>query len=91
MQHRPARRTIRTTIAAAAITAVLAALPAPTQAKPAAVAAAPPTDYCVGQCDDIVPPGQNGNATFTDLLLFKGFGTRPPHFSDSLKPYENLV
>ncbi len=89
MQLRPAHRTIRTTIAAVAITAVLAGLPAPTQAKP--VAAATPVDYCVGQCDDIVTPGQNGNATFTDLLLFKGFGTRPPHFSDSLKPYENLV
>lgn len=83
------RRSLRTTVAAAATVVVLAALPAPTEAAPAAAVA--PVDYCVGQCDDIVTPGQNGNATFTDLLLFKGFGTRPPHFSDSLKPYENLV
>jgi acyl-homoserine lactone acylase PvdQ len=62
----------------------------PTQAKPEA-AAPPPADYCLGQCDDILPPGQNGNATFTNLLLFKAFGIRPAHFSDSLKPYENLV
>jgi acyl-homoserine lactone acylase PvdQ len=48
-------------------------------------------DYCAGQCADILPPGQNGNATFTDLLAFKAFGIRPPHFSDTLKPYENLV
>ncbi|MEU4603729.1 hypothetical protein AB0F43_12175 [Kribbella sp. NPDC023972] len=47
MQLRPAHRTIRTTIAAAAITALLAFLPTPTQAKSEA-AAAPPVDYCVG-------------------------------------------
>ncbi|MEV0283426.1 penicillin acylase family protein [Kribbella sp. NPDC050820] len=87
---RTPRRSLRTTIAAAAAVAVLAALPAPTQAAPQA-AAAVPADYCVGQCGDIVTPGQNGHATFTDLLLFKAFGTRPAHFSDSLKPYENLV
>ena len=91
MQLRPAHRTIRHDRSRRPRSPlVLAGLPAPTQAKPAA-AAAVPVDYCVGQCDDIVTPGQNGNATFTDLLLFKGFGTRPPHFSDSLKPYENLV
>ena len=80
-------------LAAVASVALLAALPSPAPAAPAApqAAIAEPVDYCVGQCDDIVTPGQNGHATFTDLLLFKGFGTRPPHFSDSLKPYENLV
>jgi acyl-homoserine lactone acylase PvdQ len=45
----------------------------------------------VGQCRDILPPGQSGNATFTDLLAFKALGVRPAHFSDSLKPYEDLV
>lgn len=61
--------------------------------RPAAADPAPPpvVDYCVGQCSDILPPGQNGNATFTDLLLFKGFGVRPPHFSDTKTPYESLV
>ncbi|HZX03591.1 penicillin acylase family protein, partial [Kribbella sp.] len=83
-------RTGRRAAAAAAVVAVLAALPAPTQAAPQAVAAGP-TDYCLGQCRDILPPGQNGNATFTDLLAFKALGVRPPHFSDSLKPYQDLV
>ncbi|TCM46968.1 penicillin acylase family protein [Kribbella sp. VKM Ac-2568] len=91
-RRRPAQltRAVRTTTAALAVSAVLAAgLSTTSQAGPAA--AAVPVDYCVGQCADIVPPGQNGNATFTDLLLFKGFGTRPPHFSDTVKPYERLV
>lgn len=93
MTRRPAlTRVVRTTTAALAVSAVLAAgLSGTSQAEPAAAVATPPADYCVGQCSDIVPPGQNGNATFADLLLFKGFGTRPPHFSDTLKPYERLV
>ena len=87
----PPARAARTTAAVLATGAVLAAgLAAPTQASQA-VQAATPADYCGGQCADIVPPGQNGNATFTDLLLFKGSGTRPAHFSVTLKPYENLV
>ncbi|NIK54386.1 penicillin acylase family protein [Kribbella shirazensis] len=92
---RPALRTrLRTTIATvattAAVAAVLAAVPAPTQAAPQAVAATP-TDYCLEQCRDILPPGQNGNATFTDLLAFKALGVRPAHFSDTVKPYQDLV
>lgn len=82
----------RTATAVVAVGAVLAlGLSTPSSAEPSAAAVAAPGDYCVGQCADIVPPGQNGNATFTDLLLFKGFGTRPPHFSDTVKPYERLV
>ncbi len=94
MTRRPAQliRVARTTTAALAVSAVLAAgLSSTSQARPAAVTVAAPVDYCVGQCADIVPPGQNGNATFADLLLFQGFGVRPPHFSDTLKPYERLV
>ena len=88
---RPAPRTrALRTIAALAVTAVLAALPTPTQATPEA-AAATPADYCAGQCRDILPPGQNGNATFTDLLAFKALGIRPAHFSDTVKPYQDLV
>jgi acyl-homoserine lactone acylase PvdQ len=68
---------------------VAAGLVVPERA-PAAVTA-PPPDYCGTQCLDILPPGQNGNATFTDLLLFKTLGIRPPHFSDTLAPYQNLV
>jgi len=90
--RRPAQftRAVRTTTAALAVSAVLAAgLSMPSEAKPSAVQA--PVDYCVGQCADIVPPGQNGNATFTELLAFQALGIRPPHFSDTLKPYEQLV
>ncbi|HET6739129.1 MAG TPA: penicillin acylase family protein, partial [Kribbella sp.] len=92
---RPALRTrLLATAAAAAVVAVLAALPAPTQATPTAgrqAVAAAPGDYCLEQCRDILPPGQNGNATFTDLLAFKALGVRPPHFSDTVKPYQDLV
>ncbi|MGC4940068.1 penicillin acylase family protein [Kribbella sp. DT2] len=90
MPSRPAHRfTLRAVIAVLSVSALtVAGLPPRAQAEAQAAA---PTDYCVGQCSDIVPPGQNGNATFTDLLLFKGFGVRPPHFSDTVKPYEKLV
>ncbi|WP_020391598.1 penicillin acylase family protein [Kribbella catacumbae] len=94
MTRRPAQltRVVRTTTAALTVSAVLAAgLSGTSQARPAAVTAAAPVDYCVGQCSDILPPGQNGNATFADLLLFQGFGVRPPHFSDTVKPYERLA
>src|SRR5256885_625261 len=33
-------------------------------------------DYCLGQCHDILPPGENGNATLADILSHKLFGTR---------------
>ncbi len=92
----PRTRTLRTAIAVLAGTAVLATLPVPTtqatpQVTPQAVVAAAPVDYCAAQCRDILPPGQNGNATFTDLLAFKALGVRPPHFSDTVKPYQDLV
>ena len=68
-------------------TAVVAA-PAGAAAAPT-IAAAP--DFCLGQCDDILPPGQNGNATFAELLAFQLFGLRPAHSSDTKATYENLV
>ncbi|MGH3435279.1 MAG: penicillin acylase family protein [Sciscionella sp.] len=50
-----------------------------------------PMDYCQGQCDDILPPGENGNATLADILGNKLLGTRPPHTDDQLQPYADLV
>ncbi|MEU5694844.1 penicillin acylase family protein [Actinosynnema sp. NPDC020468] len=47
-------------------------------------------DYCLGQCHDIVPPGQNGNATLADILAHKAFGTRPAHAADQLGKYDSL-
>jgi acyl-homoserine lactone acylase PvdQ len=56
-------------------------------------AAAPPVagDACLGQCGDVLPPGENGNATLADILAHKAFGTRPAHSGDQLDRYANLV
>jgi acyl-homoserine lactone acylase PvdQ len=69
--------------------AAIAVLPA----TPAAAASAylTPTDYCLGQCSDILPPGENGNATLADILLHQSVGTRPSHSADQLGPYANLI
>ncbi|MGC9665610.1 penicillin acylase family protein [Planosporangium sp. 12N6] len=48
-------------------------------------------DYCLGQCADILPPGQNGNATLADILAHQTLGTRPAHSGDQLDRYANLV
>lgn len=48
------------------------------------------TDYCAGQCSDILPPGQNGNATLVDILLHQSLGTKPPHADDQLDTYASL-
>ncbi|MEU8826369.1 penicillin acylase family protein [Streptomyces sp. NPDC048636] len=83
----------RTVIAAAAVlglgAALAAPLPQPAQAAPAAPAAA--TDYCQGQCADILPPGANGNATLVEILGNKVFGTHPAHSTDQLGPYNDLA
>ncbi|MER7998897.1 penicillin acylase family protein [Streptomyces sp. NPDC095613] len=101
---RAATTTATTTVAAAAVFALGAALlaaPPPAAADPAAragtrsatavSAADPVTDHCQGQCSDILPPGQNGNATLADILGNRGFGTFPAHASDQLSRYDALV
>ena len=60
---------------------------AATSASPAAAA----NDYCGGQCSDILPPGENGNATLAQILLNQTFGTQPGHAEDQLGPYANLA
>lgn len=59
----------------------------------AAVAAATTAadDHCGGQCSDILPPGENGNATLAQILLNQAFGTQPSHAEDQLGPYANLA
>ncbi|MEW2546175.1 penicillin acylase family protein [Streptomyces sp. NPDC047002] len=84
------RRTL--SLRAAAAGAVLAlglglAAPAPTRAA----AEEPGADYCNGQCRDILPPGENGNATLADILANRTLGTRPAHTSDQLGPYADLA
>ncbi|WP_030903097.1 penicillin acylase family protein [Streptomyces sp. NRRL F-5126] len=63
------------------------ATPLPT----AAAAAGPTDDYCQSQCGDILPPGENGNATLADILANRVLGTRPAHTSDQLGPYADLA
>ncbi|MDH6131855.1 acyl-homoserine lactone acylase PvdQ [Kitasatospora sp. MAA4] len=77
--------------AAALALVLLSAAPAVTGGS--AVAAIPhaAADYCGGQCDDILPPGENGNATLADILGNKIFGTSPAHTNDQLGPYANLA
>ena len=49
------------------------------------------TDYCDGQCSDILPPGENGSETLAQILLFKVFGTRPANNDDQLASYSSLA
>ncbi|GAB3899540.1 hypothetical protein GCM10027612_59640 [Microbispora bryophytorum subsp. camponoti] len=51
----------------------------------------PPDDYCLGQCADVLPPGQNGNATLVDILGNQALGTYPAHSKDQLGKYADLV
>ncbi|PZF91919.1 penicillin acylase family protein, partial [Micromonospora deserti] len=48
-------------------------------------------DHCLGECSDILPPGQNGNATLVDVLANQAFGTLPRHAGDQLGRYADLV
>ncbi|GLY97824.1 penicillin acylase family protein [Actinoplanes sp. NBRC 103695] len=71
---------------------VLLLLPAgliPLRAEPAAAAFAP-DDYCLGECSDILPPGENGDADLVQILANQAFGTMPPHSDDQLTPYADL-
>ncbi|MFJ3673092.1 penicillin acylase family protein [Streptomyces sp. NPDC090106] len=80
---------------AASVCALIAGLLSPlsqaASAAETAVDAAAVTDYCGGQCSDILPPGENGNATLAQILLNQAFGTQPDHAEDQLGPYNNLA
>ncbi|MEU5433414.1 penicillin acylase family protein [Streptomyces sp. NPDC020719] len=85
--RRPTAR-LRTATAATVI-ALSAALLAPV--GQAGAAEVPHDDYCLGRCGDILPPGENGNATLVDILGNKAFGTHPAHSDDQLGKYDALV
>ncbi|MER7015247.1 penicillin acylase family protein [Saccharopolyspora sp. NPDC000359] len=72
--------------AAAAIASVLVAPPAVATPEPE-----PAPDYCREQCHHILPPGQNGNATFAELVAHMLLGSRPAHSDDQLAEYDALV
>ncbi|SFF20272.1 penicillin acylase family protein [Streptomyces mirabilis] len=80
-------------LGAASICALIAALLSPlTQAAAVdSTTALAANDYCGGQCSDILPPGQNGNATLAQILLNQAFGVQPDHAEDQLGPYNNLA
>ncbi|GAA0419973.1 penicillin acylase [Actinoplanes capillaceus] len=48
-------------------------------------------DYCLGECSDILPPGQNGDADLATILAHQAFGTMPANASNQLAPYANLT
>src|SRR5262249_6359295 len=77
------------TVTASALLALTATLLAPLPM--AAHAADPTTDYCANQCADILPPGENGNATLADILANKVLGTRPAHTMDQLGTYSFIA
>ncbi|WP_405909448.1 penicillin acylase family protein [Streptomyces sp. NBC_00828] len=79
---------------AASVCLLIAGLLSPlTQASAAgtAVTATAANDYCGAQCSDILPPGENGNATLAQILLNQVFGSQPAHAEDQLGPYANLA
>ncbi|GIH10172.1 penicillin acylase [Rhizocola hellebori] len=64
---------------------------APASPATAASAYLQPNDYCLDQCDDILPPGQNGNATLAEILAQQALGIRPAHNADQIGKYANLL
>jgi acyl-homoserine lactone acylase PvdQ len=68
-----------------------AAAPAAPLAPVRATAAIVGNDYCLAQCGDILPPGQNGNATLAEILSNRASGAMPGHASDQLGRYADLV
>ncbi|HEX5202081.1 MAG TPA: penicillin acylase family protein, partial [Actinoplanes sp.] len=74
----------------AATVLVTAATLTPIAASPAQAAYAA-DDYCLGQCSDILPPGQNGDADLVQILANQAFGILPPHSDDQLQKYGNLA
>ncbi|MEE6256896.1 penicillin acylase family protein [Plantactinospora sonchi] len=94
-----------TAVAVVVLTTASVALTGPTAAPAAPVPAAPVTgpavapalvaptvvDHCLGSCADILPPGQNGNATLVDILANQTLGLLPPHSADQLGRYADLV
>ncbi|GAB2948315.1 penicillin acylase family protein [Streptomyces pseudoechinosporeus] len=75
---------------AASVFVLTVGLLSPLQQSVAADPQPKATDYCEGQCADILPPGTNGSATLAEILGNQLFGTQPPHADDQLGPYDAL-
>lgn len=48
-------------------------------------------DYCGDQCHEVMPPGQNGNATLAEIASHTLFGTHPKHSDDQIDRYDALA
>ncbi|WP_433254807.1 penicillin acylase family protein [Streptosporangium sp. CA-135522] len=81
--HARLRRAITATSTLAILTLASLAVPAS--------AATFTADYCLGECADILPPGENGNATLVEILANQSLGTMPRHSDDQLGRYAGLV
>ncbi|MBT2490287.1 penicillin acylase family protein [Streptomyces sp. ISL-96] len=91
-RRRPSPAQHRTALAAAVIALAAGMLsPLPQARADTAQSPAPVTDHCQSQCDDILPPGQNGNATLAEILAHRLLGTHPAHSSDQIAKYDALV
>ncbi|MFE9677954.1 penicillin acylase family protein [Streptomyces sp. NPDC006259] len=75
----------------ASVCALIVGLLSPLSQTAAAAEVTAVNDHCGNQCSDILPPGQNGNATLAQILLNQAFGTQPAHAEDQLGPYANLA
>ncbi|OIV35926.1 penicillin acylase [Mangrovactinospora gilvigrisea] len=86
-----ATRKLRRGLTAAVTALVLAAAGAPAATATGPAAADTAADQCGGQCGDILPPGENGNATLADILANRALGTHPAHTDDQLPTYAELA
>lgn len=84
------RRRLAPLSALLTVSLVAATVLNPLLAVPAAAAYAT-DDYCLGECADILPPGQNGNADLLEILGHQAFGTMPAHADDQLARYAALT
>src|SRR5690606_29781678 len=91
MAHHVRRRTAAA-LAVICATSLAAAPAAAADGPDAAALMAAVEDHCgENGCHDILPPGQNGNATLVDILGNQLFGTRPAHSSGQLDMYDDLL
>ncbi|GGQ49544.1 penicillin acylase family protein [Couchioplanes azureus] len=88
MHRRPPR--IRAVLTASLLLTAAVTVGA-TSGAPATAAPATNTDHCLGECHDILPPGQNGTANLVQIIAHQTLGTMPRHSSDQLGRYADLV
>ena len=81
----------RAIVAALATGAAALSIAGPAMAAPPEPGAYQQDDFAGGRAFSIVPPGQNGFESATDVANFLADGTRPPHQYDQNDMYANLV